>query len=101
MLACMQVLHASSISPSASFVMDVTLHARPLLPPFVQSSSRAPRRTEQSSSASAGEHGHLAKRAEPRADLGDEQLRLLPGRKVPALVELVVVDEVGIGLLCP
>src|SRR3954466_7744778 len=47
------------------------------------------------------EYRHLAKRAQPGADLGDEQLRLLPGREVPALVELVVVDEVGIRLLCP
>ena len=35
--------------------------------------------------------------AEPGPDLGDEQLRLLPGGEVPALVELVVVDELGIG----
>jgi hypothetical protein len=45
--------------------------------------------------------GHLAKRPEARADLFGEQLRLLPGREVPTLVELVVMDEVGIGLLCP
>ena len=44
---------------------------------------------------------HLAKRPEARADLFREQLRLLPGRKVPALVDLVVVDEIGIGLLRP
>src|SRR5689334_10805365 len=46
-------------------------------------------------------HGLLAKRPEPLADLVDEQLGLLPGGKVPALVELVVMDEVGIGLLGP
>src|SRR5688572_24689903 len=40
------------------------------------------------------EYRHLAQRAQPLADLRDEQLRLLPGREVPALVELVVVDEV-------
>src|SRR3954471_18398926 len=43
----------------------------------------------------------LAKRAEPRAQLGGVQLRLLPGGEVAALVELVVVDQVGVGLLCP
>src|SRR4051812_6600956 len=43
----------------------------------------------------------LAKRAEPRAQLGGVQLRLLPGGEVPALVELVVMDQVGIRLLCP
>jgi hypothetical protein len=30
-----------------------------------------------------------------------QELRLFPRRKVPALVELVVMDEVGIGLLRP
>src|SRR5215213_3083911 len=44
---------------------------------------------------------HLAKRPEARADLFREQLRLLPGRKVPAPVDLVEVDEIGIGLLRP
>src|SRR5215217_8801698 len=44
---------------------------------------------------------HLAKRPEARADLFREQLRLLPGRKVPAPVVLVVVDEVGVRLLGP
>src|SRR5215216_5466560 len=34
-------------------------------------------------------------------NLGGEQLRLLPGREVVALVDLVVVDEVGVGLLGP
>src|ERR671918_1650778 len=43
----------------------------------------------------------VAQRAQARADLVAEELRLLPGRKVPALVELVVVDEIGIGLLRP
>ena len=28
-------------------------------------------------------------------------MRLFPSRKVPAFVELVVVDEIGIRLLCP
>src|SRR3954453_14817058 len=43
----------------------------------------------------------LAQRPEARANLFAEQLRLFPGRKVAALVELVVMDEVGIGLLRP
>ena len=34
-------------------------------------------------------------------DLEGEQLRLLPGREVVALVDLVEVDEVGVGLLGP
>src|SRR5215207_3968427 len=35
------------------------------------------------------------------AELLGEELRLLPGREVVALVDLVEVDEVGIGLLGP
>src|SRR6476661_4952334 len=45
--------------------------------------------------------GHLAKRPEPGADLLAEELRLLPGRKVPAFVELVVMNELGIRPLGP
>jgi len=44
---------------------------------------------------------HLAKRPEPYAHLIHQQLRLFPRRKVPALVELVVMDEPGIGPLRP
>ena len=40
-------------------------------------------------------------RSEPRADLLREKLRLLPGREVPAFIELVVVDEFGIRPLRP
>ena len=47
------------------------------------------------------EDRHLAKRPEPRADLVGEELRLLPGGEVAALVDLVEVDEVGVGLLRP
>src|SRR5215218_6260343 len=47
------------------------------------------------------EHGHLPKRPEGGAQLLGEKLRLLPGGEVAALVDLVVVDEVGIRLLCP
>jgi hypothetical protein len=43
----------------------------------------------------------FAEWAEPGADLLCEELRLLPGRKVPAFVDLVVVDELGIRLFCP
>src|SRR4051812_796986 len=43
----------------------------------------------------------LPQRAEPFAQLGGVQLRLLPGGEVPALFELVVVDEVGVRLLGP
>src|ERR1700753_2150415 len=35
------------------------------------------------------------------AQLGREQFRFLPGGKVTALVDLVVVDEGGVGLLDP
>ena len=54
-----------------------------------------------SSSASGPEHGDLPERAEPHAQLGGVQLRLLPGGEVPAAVDLVVVDEVGVRLLRP
>src|SRR5262245_37577425 len=40
-------------------------------------------------------------RSERRAELVGEQLRLFPGREVAALVQLVVVDEVGIRALGP
>src|SRR3954454_11185749 len=40
-------------------------------------------------------------RREPCADLGGEQLRLLPGGEVVASVYFVEVDEIGIGLLGP
>src|SRR6266705_1439868 len=43
----------------------------------------------------------LAERSEGRADLGGEELRLLPGCKVVALVDLVEVDELGVGFLSP
>ena len=43
----------------------------------------------------------LAERLEGRADLSGEELRLLPGCKVIALVNLVEVHELGVGLLGP
>src|SRR3954467_7017146 len=43
----------------------------------------------------------VAHRPEGRTHLGAEQLRLFPGCEVPALVELVVMDEFGIRPLCP
>src|SRR5215213_5040913 len=43
----------------------------------------------------------LPQRLEPYAHLIHQKLRLFPRRKVPALVELVVVDEVGIRPLGP
>src|SRR5215212_2180880 len=42
-----------------------------------------------------------AQRPERRPELLAEDLRLLPGGKVAALVDFVEVDEVGVGLLCP
>src|SRR3954452_25134030 len=47
------------------------------------------------------EYEQLAERLESRAQLGGVQLRLLPGGEVPAPVDLVVVDEVGVCLLRP
>src|SRR5687768_18342058 len=43
----------------------------------------------------------LFRSSERRADVFGEQLRLLPGREVPAPVVLVVRDEVGIRLFGP
>src|SRR5260370_12558564 len=43
----------------------------------------------------------LAERPEGRADLGGEELRLLPGCKVVAPVDLVEVEEPGVGFLSP
>ena len=40
-------------------------------------------------------------RPEARADLFGQELRLFPGGEVPALFQLVVVDELGIGPLRP
>src|SRR6266487_743935 len=44
---------------------------------------------------------HLAERAERGPHFAAEDLRLFPGGEVPALVDLVEIDEVGIGLLDP
>src|SRR5260370_24042036 len=43
----------------------------------------------------------LPQRSEPRAQLWHEEPRLFPGREVPALVEFVVVDELGVRALRP
>jgi len=43
----------------------------------------------------------LAQRLEPCAQLFHKKLRLFPCREVTAFVELVVVDEVRVGLLDP
>src|SRR5262245_29883087 len=40
---------------------------------------------------------NLAQRSEARANLICEEERLFPGRKVPTFVDLVVIDEVGVG----
>src|SRR3954471_18868251 len=58
-------------------------------------------RLAERGNARTRKYGHLAKRAEPRAQLGGVQLRLLPGGEVPAAVDLVEVDEVGVRLLRP
>ena len=42
-----------------------------------------------------------AQRLERGPELLDEDLRLLPGRKVPAFVEPVVMDQFGKRFLCP
>src|SRR5258708_12452052 len=42
-----------------------------------------------------------AERSKRGTDLFREKFRLFPGRKVPALVQLVVMDEFGIRPLCP
>src|SRR5882724_6712834 len=41
------------------------------------------------------------KRPEASANLIGQEPRLLPGGEVAALVELVIVDQLGIGALCP
>src|SRR5262249_21333723 len=46
-------------------------------------------------------HGHLPKRPECGAQLLGEQLRLLPGSEVATLVDLVVIDQVGVRPLRP
>src|SRR6266849_5246293 len=43
----------------------------------------------------------LAQRSEARANLFRKELRLFPGRKVPAFLHLVVMDQFGIHPLCP
>src|SRR5918992_4286942 len=60
-----------------------------------------PGRAAERGHTRTSEHGHLAKRPEARSDLVAEQLRLLPSREVPALVDPVEVDEIGVGLLRP
>src|SRR5215468_573415 len=46
-------------------------------------------------------HGRLAKRPEARANLFGQELWLFPGGEVVALLDLVEVDEVGVGPLGP
>src|SRR5262245_21993598 len=48
-----------------------------------------------------GYRPRLAQRSKRRADLLREELRLFPRGEVTALVELVVIDELGIGALGP
>src|ERR1700722_55441 len=43
----------------------------------------------------------MTKRFEGGAKFLTEEFRLFPGREVAAFVELVVMDQVGIGPLCP
>ena len=47
------------------------------------------------------ERPELQERPQPRAQLFHEELRLVPCREVAALVEFVVVDELGIRTLRP
>src|SRR4051794_13242205 len=49
----------------------------------------------------SGRQSLLAKRSEPRPKFSDEEFRLFPGGEVRAFVELVVMDEIGVRLLCP
>src|SRR5258707_11288925 len=42
-----------------------------------------------------------SQRSEGSKDLFTKKFRLFPGREVPALWESVVVDQFGIGFLCP
>src|SRR4051795_13782634 len=65
------------------------------------SSAAASRSTRRALSDGGGGAVDLAERAEPVAQLGGVQLRLLPGGEVPAAVDLVEVDEVGVRLLRP
>src|SRR4051794_18905939 len=53
------------------------------------------------SGATRFRHRSLAQRSQARADLFCEEVRLLPGCKVPARGQPIVVDEVGVGLFCP
>src|SRR3954451_22940179 len=53
------------------------------------------------SGATRCRHLGLAQRSQARAHLFYEEVRLLPCGEVPADGQSVVVDEVGIGLLCP
>src|SRR5450631_1498024 len=45
--------------------------------------------------------GRFAECSEAYAELFGEKLRLFPGSEMTALFNLVVVDEIGIGPLCP
>src|SRR4051812_46500235 len=48
-----------------------------------------------------GASARLAQRSEAGPNFVREHFRLFPGCKVPALVELVVVNELGVGALGP
>src|SRR5215831_11756581 len=62
----------------------------------------APKRNiARASPSSLGRDSRLAQRFERGADFRAKQLRLLPRRKMAALVDLVEIDQLGISLLRP
>src|SRR5215469_7952643 len=60
-----------------------------------------PRSWQQCLRSYRGPFSGLAERPEAGADFFRKQLRLLPGREVAALADLVEVDDVGVELLDP
>ena len=84
----------ASMEALATVIVIVVVHPRELLPLSCSSSFRAKtlaRLVDPQPTAL------LPERLERRAHLGREQLRLLPRREVAALLDLVEVDQFGVG----
>src|SRR5215208_8189769 len=88
-------------------VVVVRARAEPVIPSraatIVMAALPSKRRRVEVSVCNSGDMVllRLAHRAEARANLFREQLRLFPGREVPTFRQPVVMSQTGIGLLGP
>src|SRR5918911_2609566 len=86
-------------SPARRASRDETMSGCPFNCP-ARSDSVSPEARSPRSATRLGELGR-AQRSEARANFLREEVRLFPRREVTALVDLVVMDQLGIGPLGP